>query len=42
VALGDIGPAAGSAIPLLELVAEDDPAKDVRRAAAEAAKKIRP
>ena len=42
VALGDIGPAAGSAIPLLELVAEDDPAKDVRRAAAEATKKIRP
>jgi HEAT repeat protein len=42
VALGDIGPAAGSAIPILELVAEDDPVKDVRRAAAEAAKKIRP
>ena len=42
VALGDIGPAAGSAVPILELVAEDDPVKDVRRAAAEAAKKIRP
>jgi HEAT repeat protein len=42
VALGDIGPAAGSAIPILELVAEDDPVKDVRRAAAEAAKKIQP
>jgi HEAT repeat protein len=42
VALGDIGPAAGSAIPILELVAEDEPVKDVRRAAAEAAKKIRP
>lgn len=42
VALGDIGPAAGSAIPILELVAEDDPVRDVRRAAAEAAKKIRP
>lgn len=42
VALGDIGPAAASAIPILELVAEDDPVKDVRRAAAEAAKKIRP
>lgn len=42
VALGDIGPKAGSAIPILELVAEDDPVRDVRRAAAEAAKKIRP
>jgi len=42
VALGDIGPAAGSAIPILELVAEDDPVKAVRKAAAEAVKKIRP
>jgi HEAT repeat protein len=42
VALGDIGPAAGSAIPILELVAEDDPVKAVRNAAAEAVKKIRP
>lgn len=40
VALGDIGPAAASAVPLLELVAEDDPVKDVRRAAAEAVRKI--
>lgn len=41
VALGDIGPAAASAIPLLELVAEDDPAKPVRAAAASAIAKIR-
>lgn len=42
VALGDIGPAAATAIPMLELVAEDDPVKPVRAAAAEALKKIRP
>ena len=42
VALGDIGPAAATAIPMLELVAEDDPVKGVRNAAAEALKKIRP
>jgi HEAT repeat protein len=42
VALGDIGPAAATAIPMLELVAEDDPVKPVRVAAAEALKKIRP
>jgi len=42
VALGDIGPAAAAAIPILELVAEDDPAKQVRQAAAEALTKIRP
>ncbi|MFM8985881.1 MAG: hypothetical protein ACKONH_07470 [Planctomycetia bacterium] len=32
VALGDIGPAAATAIPMLELVAEDDPVKPVRAA----------
>jgi HEAT repeat protein len=42
VALGDIGSAAATAIPMLELVAEDDPVKPVRAAAAEALKKIRP
>jgi HEAT repeat protein len=41
VALGDIGPAASSAIPMLELVAEDDPVKPVRSAAAAALAKIR-
>lgn len=42
VALGDIGPAAKSAIPLLELVADDDPSRGVREAAAHALTKIRP
>lgn len=42
VALGDIGPSAKSAIPILELVAEDDPNRDVREAAAGALAKIRP
>jgi HEAT repeat protein len=41
VALGDIGPAARSAVPILELVAEDDPLPVVRDAAEEALKKIR-
>ncbi|MFM7242720.1 MAG: HEAT repeat domain-containing protein [Planctomycetaceae bacterium] len=41
VALGDIGPAAAAAIPILELVAEDDPVKQVRQAAATALPKIR-
>jgi len=41
VELGDIGPAAASAIPILELVSEDDPVKQVRNAAAEALGKIR-
>lgn len=41
VALGDIGPPAAAAIPILELVAEDDPARQVRQAAAEALAKIR-
>jgi HEAT repeat protein len=42
VALGDIGPAAATAIPMLELVSEDDPVKAIRAAAAEALEKIRP
>jgi HEAT repeat protein len=42
VAIGDIGAAASSAIPILELVSEDDPVKAVRQAAAEALKKIKP
>lgn len=33
VALGEIGQAAGSARPMLELLAEDDPSRDVRSAA---------
>ncbi|MCE9631202.1 MAG: HEAT repeat domain-containing protein [Planctomycetia bacterium] len=41
VALGDIGPPAASAIPLLELVSEDDPVKPVRAAAAAAIEKIK-
>ena len=41
VSLGDIGPGASAAIPILELVAEDDPVKQVRQAAAEALLKIR-
>lgn len=41
VALGDIGPSAASAIPILELVAEDDASKQVRAAAAEAVTKIK-
>jgi HEAT repeat protein len=41
VALGDIGPSAASAIPILELVSEEDPVKQVREAAAAALAKIR-
>lgn len=41
VALGDIGPAASTAIPILELVAEEDSSKPVRTAAAEALAKIK-
>lgn len=41
VALGDIGPPAAAAIPILELVSEDDPSRGVRRAAAAALAKIR-
>ena len=41
VALGDIGPEAASAIPILELVSEEDPSKSVRSAAATALAKIK-
>ncbi len=41
VALGDIGPPAASAIPILELASEDDSSRQVRAAAAEALRKIR-
>jgi len=40
-ALGDLGMVAASAVPILELVAEDDPARTVRSAAADALAKIR-
>jgi HEAT repeat protein len=42
VALGDIGPQASSAIPILELVSEEDASRQVRAAAAEALAKVRP
>jgi len=41
VALGDIGQAASSAVPMLELVAEEDSSRAVRDAAAVALRKIR-
>jgi HEAT repeat protein len=41
VALGEIGPAAQTAIPILELVGEDDPVRAVRSAATDALAKIR-
>jgi HEAT repeat protein len=41
VALGEIGPEAASAIPILELVSEEDPSKPVRSAAAAALAKIK-
>jgi HEAT repeat protein len=41
VALGEIGPAVSEAIPILELVSEEDSSKAVRSAAAEALEKIR-
>lgn len=40
VALGDIGPHAASAVPMLELVEEDDPLRSVRSAARRALAKI--
>jgi HEAT repeat protein len=40
VALGEIGPHAKAAIPILEIVEEDDPVRAVRAAAAEALQKI--
>ncbi len=41
VALGEIGPPAASALPLLELLAEEDPSRNVRAAAAAAVNRIR-
>jgi HEAT repeat protein len=41
VALGEIGSAAASAIPILELLSEEDPSKRVRAAAAKAVAKIK-
>jgi HEAT repeat protein len=41
VALGEIGAAASSALPILELLAEEDPVPTVRAAAAAAIEKIR-
>ncbi len=41
VTLGDIGPDASSAIPILELVSEEDSSRQVREAAGKALKKIR-
>jgi len=41
IALGEIGPEAVSAIPILELVSEEDPSKPVRTAAANALAKIK-
>jgi HEAT repeat protein len=40
-ALGDIGPAAEAALPILELVSEEDDSRAVRAAAAQALAKIR-
>lgn len=40
-ALGDIGPAAEAAVPILELVSEEDQSRAVRAAAAQALAKIR-
>lgn len=40
VSLGDIGPAAAATIPMLELLAEDDPSRSVREAAAAALKQV--
>lgn len=40
VALGEIGPAAKTALPMLEMLAEEDPSRTVRAASAAAVKKI--
>ena len=42
VALGEIGPRAVTALPMLEMLAEEDPSRTVRAAAEEAVKRIRP
>jgi HEAT repeat protein len=41
VALGEIGPRAATALPMLEMLAEEDPSKTVRAAAAEAVRRIK-
>jgi len=41
-ALGQIGPAAATALPSLQPLVKDDPAETVRQAAAEAVKQIKP
>jgi HEAT repeat protein len=41
VALGEIGPRAATALPMLELLAEEDPSRTVRAAAEEAVRRIR-
>jgi len=40
IALGEIGPPAASALPMLEMLAEEDPVKSVRAAAAAAVRRI--
>jgi len=40
IALGDIGDRAEAAVPALELLAEDDPVRDIREAARQALRKI--
>jgi len=42
VALGEIGPKAATALPMLEMLAEEDPSRMVRAAAEEAVRRIRP
>jgi len=42
VALGEIGPRAATALPILELLSEEDPSRTVRAAAEEALRRIRP
>jgi HEAT repeat protein len=42
IALGEIGPRAATALPMLELLAEEDPSRTVRAAAEEAVRRIRP
>jgi HEAT repeat protein len=41
VALGEIGPAASTALPMLDMMAEEDPSPEVRAASEAAAKQIR-
>ncbi len=40
VALGEIGPRAATALPMLEMLAEEDPSRTVRAAASEAVRRI--